>query len=445
VPGGVARAGAEGAARGGSAGEGHLRTFQIIHGHALEELRRLAADSIHCCITSPPYWGLRDYKLEPVVWGEWRGSLGLEPTPELYVEHMVTVFREVRRVLRADGVCFLNMGDGYASSSTYNTTNTLHTRAGWKQDDVKRPNPRTPPGLKPKDLCMIPARVALALQSDGWWLRSEIVWAKPNPMPESVTDRPTKAHEMVYLLTKSPKYFWDAEAVREPASPDTHARYARGRSRNHKWADGGPGNQTIAKTFEHMRKPGVCPKDVEPGRGIKTNTSFHAATADVIGSRNLRTVWTIPTAPFPEAHFATFPPALVEPMVQVGTSERGCCGECGVPWEREVATSYENPGNRSTNGPRSIERKHEEFGTAGFNKRLERRSTTTGWRPSCDCGAEPVPATILDPFAGAGTTGLVALRLNRQFVGIELNREYCEMARRRIVGDAPLLNEEVAV
>ncbi len=384
-----------------------MRNFRIITAHALDALRGLQADSVHCVATSPPYWGLRDYGLEPMVWASsrdaspkcsahnhewsasaapggngtgmsfrrdrqagrnrggaqpgfcrhcsaWRGSLGLEPNPELYVEHMVSVFREVRRVLRPDGVCFLNLGDSYTSGgrSTYRS-GASDNKGHQIQDDQRRPD--TPPGLKPKDLCMLPARVALALQADGWWLRSEIVWHKPNPMPESVKDRPTKAHEMVYLLTKSPKYFWDAEAVREPHLEVSLMR-ARRKRFGGKYQDTDPAEHGRLKAGANYGPTGDPDKVCSPG------------------GRNLRTVWTIPTAPFPEAHFATFPPALVEPMIKAGS----------------------RPGD-----------------------------------------------TVLDPFAGAGTTLLVAAQLGRDAIGIELNPDYAEMARRRVLTDSPPLNSEV--
>jgi DNA modification methylase len=413
-----------------------LRRFQVLQGDALEVLRTLPDESVHCCVTSPPYWGLRDYGIPPSIWGgetvmgktrtterfygdesrrfdgnhqkhaagafcricgAWRGCFGLEPTYTLYVEHAVMVFREVRRVLRSDGTLWLNLGDSYNNTGKWGGGQNPGKHTITKSGDVPSHtiNRRRPPilGLKFKDLVGIPWRVAFALQADGWWLRSDIVWAKPNPMPESVADRPTKAHEYLFLLAKSQRYYYDREAIMELASLDTHARYARGRSDTHKWADGGPGNQTIAKTFEHMknrppagwyqgsraagsaprdrRKPGVNPKCAEPGSGIKQNSSFSAAVKDIVEFRNKRSVWTIPTQPFPEAHFATFPEALVEPCILAGCPEGG---------------------------------------------------------------------TILDPFAGSGSVGVVALRHGRQFVGIEMNLKYVEMARRRIVSDAPLLN-----
>jgi DNA modification methylase len=236
---------------------------------------------------------------------------------------------------------------------------------------------KPPDGLKAKDLVGIPWRVAFALQADGWYLRQDIIWHKPNPMPESVTDRCTKAHEYVFLLSKSERYYYDQEALKEPVAEDTEARYERGRSDGHKYADGGPGNQTIAKGFDHMKKSGNKNKRWGANETtIRTDGSGVVETQRGIpweGSvRNKRSVWTITTKPYSGAHFATFPPALIEPCILAGCPEGG---------------------------------------------------------------------TVLDPFGGAGTTGLVADRLQRNALLIELNPEYAEMARHRIIGDAPLFAE----
>jgi len=238
-----------------------------------------------------------------------------------------------------------------------------------------------PPGLKPKDLVMMPARIALALQADEWYLRSDIIWHKPNPMPESCRDRPTSAHEHIFLLTKAAKYYFDQEAVRETMAPASASRYA--------YAFGGAKKEAL--------KAGDKPTAVVGHRSVTPG-------------RNIRNVWTIATQAFPEAHFATFPEEIPLRCIKAGTSHKGCCPEC-------------------------IEQRHE---TAGFAQRLEKSIKTTGWQPGCKCGGEPIPCTVLDPFMGSGTTGLVAQRLGRSFIGIELNPEYAEMARKRIEGDMPL-------
>jgi len=282
-------------------------------------------------------------------------------------------------------------------------------------------------GLKPKDLCGIPWRVALALQVDGWYLRSDIIWAKPNPMPESVTDRPTRSHEHVFLLAKSERYFYDGAAIAEPlvkpqeANRKTPARF------------GGASKCVTARQQSRLH-----------------SGNEYRGTASM--TRNRRTVWTIATEPFPGAHFATYPTALVEPCIKAGTSERGCCRECGTPWHRVLAKASVVPidyqGKWSGADPQASGRRmlanvraRRQAGEAHDNPFPS--PSTLGWVPSCTHGDDSIPCTLLDPFCGSGTTGVVALRLGRRFIGLELNPAYVEMARRRIVADAPLLNADV--
>ena len=306
--------------------------IRILNGDCRDVLRTLPPGSVNCCVTSPPYFGLRDYGVA--------GQIGLEPTPDAYVAEMVAVFADVRRVLRDDGTLWLNLGDSYAMSTKgAGGSGKQHTNAGSVHADRSW---RIPLGLKPKDLIGIPWRVAFALQADGWYLRSSIIWHKPNPMPESVRDRPTSAHENIFLLAKSERYFFDADAVRVP--------YARDWDENNggSWAQGKGDAQRVAE------------------RG-KAGTHSGAYPMPDKGGANIRNVWTVATQPFVGAHFATFPPALIEPCIKAGC---------------------------------------------------------------------PAGGTVLDPFGGAGTTGLVADRLQRHAVLIELNPEYTEMARHRINGDA---------
>jgi len=308
----------------------------IVEGNALAVLPTLPEASVQTCVTSPPYWGLRDYGVP--------GQLGLEPTPEEYVGKLVEVFGEVRRVLRADGTLWLNLGDCYAQAGGPGWQGKNGQRADRRFTAVRDTVPqreigrRAPAGLKCKDLVGIPWRVAFALQAEGWYLRADIVWSKPNPMPESVSDRPTKAHEYVFLMSKSAKYFFDAEAVSEECDP------INWRDSQTRWREAPPG-QTVDSGFVNGRR---------------------------YPTRNIRSVWTIATSPFPEAHFATFPTELPRRCILAGSAK----GD-----------------------------------------------------------------TVLDPFFGSGTVGLVAESLGRKWVGIELNPEYVEMARRRVRG--PLFAETV--
>lgn len=538
-------------------------TIRILTGDCRDVLPTLDAGSVHCVVTSPPYYGLRDYGVD--------GQLGLEATPDEYIQTMVAVFRELRRVLRDDGTVWCNMGDSFSG----------------------------------KQLLMMPARLALALQADGWWLRSDIIWAKPNPMPESVTDRPTSAHEHVFLLTKRSRYFYDADAVREP---HTNGAYWIGRA----------------------------PTQISKGNADRNDDGGRAISGDETG-RNLRNVWTIATAPFSEwtpqheitqlpaseaqalaakgsarggdtaritspdcplhagqpdrvptgfydglsgaqlsrisgnadpaqdtpagsstiqhipvqsrslpsigdcsdpegaetatphsteshrtvlgplfsehaisceetadgrprippsryspaltdrdtaesrsgdgseassceletaadssrtsasgssgacrcgyyrkvttktSHFATYPPELVERCIKAGTSERGCCAQCGKPWVRTTDVSY--------NQVKAVTDSMVMHAGREQDKRLDKHVTTTGWSPGCTCDLQdgnkaypdpPIPCTVLDPFSGAGTSGLVADRLGRDAVMIDLNHRYVEMARARLQADCPL-------
>ena len=341
-------------------------------------LRSLPAESVHCCVTSPPYFGLRDYGVA--------GQLGLEESPDAFVSELVAVFREVRRVLRDDGTLWLNLGDSYARSwGNYGGQN--RGKEGG-QREIKNgsaaPNPAydglekwRPPtsnkiaGVKPKDLIGIPWMVAFALRADGWYLRQDIIWAKPNPMPESVLDRCTKAHEYLFLLSKNERYSYDSEAIKEASiTNDPRRPYT---SEGAWQLDGRPAEQ------RHGGKPRTAGnkshKYVEAYNGSETEEHRTKAglmdVADVPWTRrNRRSVWTIASAPFTEAHFATFPPALIEPCIMAGCPKGG---------------------------------------------------------------------TVLDPFGGAGTTGLVADRLGRNAVLIELNHAYAAMAEQRIRAEAGMM------
>ncbi len=384
-------------------------TWEMCQGDVLERLREMPDESVHCVVTSPPFWGLRDYGCD--------GQLGLEGTPEEYVAKMVEVFREVKRVLRSDGTCWLNLGDSYGVANNRNSgVRQVTVSQNTPRDDSLSYNTgtyRRIPGLKPKDLVGIPWRVAFALQADGWWLRSDIIWAKPNPMPESVTDRPTKAHEYVFLLTKSARYFYDADAV-----------------------------ATVERWGQWTERVG------EPTSAVSIAGASWCGTNPA--GANRRTVWTITTKPYAEAHFATFPPELPEICIKAGTSEQGCCAECGAPWERVVERQSlrEVLGERDTTAENVTGRDRAGIsdGMSFSNSHDGPRSprvTTTGWCHTCDHEDEPVPCTVLDPFAGSGTTLMVALRLGRDAIGIELNPEYVRMAENRIDDDCPLFNRQL--
>jgi DNA modification methylase len=360
--------------------------IRLLTGDCRAILPTLPAVSVHCVVTSPPYWGLRDYGVA--------GQIGLESSFADYIETMRGVFAEVRRVLRPDGTLWLNMGDCYATAP--NGRSALNTKISGHDNRTFRDKPFSTigNGLKPKDLCGIPWRVALALQADGWYLRSDIIWAKPNPMPESVTDRPTKAHEYLFLMAKSERYFYDAAAIAEPFAVDL----------------AGNGNTT----------------------------------------RNRRTVWHIPTAPFPAAHFATFPPALIEPCISAGCPHKACA-TCAAPWVRiqervgpdgrAIVVAASDRYARDETGKPLMGDNMLEYGVRGsFNvgdKGTAKRNGV-GFSPSCACNSGTVPGTVLDPFGGAGTTGLVADRLGRNAILIELSPAYAAMAKTRISEDAPL-------
>ena len=406
---------------------------KIVVGDALKVLQNMPDESVHCCVTSPPYWGLRDYGVS--------GQLGLERTPTEYVKKMVRLFRELKRVLRKDGTLWLNLGDCYAtgagavgdhpgggerghkwsgSSSRGSRYQRLLNGHG-KRTGRKAMGPMTQPnrmpieGLKPKDLVGMPWRIAFALQADGWYLRRDIIWHKPNPMPESARDRPTTAHEYVFLMSKNSQYHYDGEAIKEDTTGMAHSR------------GGGVNPKAQHPSSGWDKAPGSHGK-VKRAPRSKQNKSFSGAVTAVVTRRNKRSVWTISTKPYGEAHFATFPPDLITPCILAGTSEKGVCSSCGAPHLRIVERKA------MVKGPSKRREALAEFGrTAASGGMVEPpASRTVGWEPGCKCGKPAVPAVVLDPFMGAGTTGLVAAQLQRNFVGIELNPEYAGMARKRI-------------
>jgi DNA modification methylase len=420
-------------------------------------------ESVHCVATSPPYKGLRDYGLPPRIWdgeegckhvwgdeliqhqrgqvgenstldgglqaggdgrleearqgqfcqlcGAWRGCLGLEPTIELYVSHLVAVFREVRRVLHPSGVVWLNLGDSYAGGQVAGSEKAFKGKQGTNRGSLGMIGKAIiPNGLKPKDLCMIPARVALALQADGWWLRSEITWCKTAPMPESVTDRPTSATEKIYLFSKSPRYFYDQEAERV----------------------------ALVRPEELTRKtPAVFGgRNKSKGYGTRKHSGNEYTSAPT-GGRNLWNYWSIGPEPFSGAHFAVFPSELPRRCISLGTSERGVCPECFAPWERVIdkSVAFESGSGKAGNQPKGKYNRTEQAESGEYDIRMGPviSSNTTGWRPTCDHDHEPIPATILDPFVGSGTTLQVARQLGRRGIGLDLSYDYLhDQARERL-------------
>ena len=358
-------------------------SVQILQGDCREMLRTLPDESVHCVVTSPPYWGLRDYGVD--------GQLGLERSLGEHIETMVEVFREVRRVLRKDGTLWLNYGDSYAAS--VNGRSAADTKAAGNDDRTFRDKPFSTIGpirpgcgradgkvdersqrnrnglagfdtgyLKPKDLCGVPWRVAFALQEDGWWLRQDIIWSKPNPMPESIKDRCTKAHEYIFMLTRSERYYYDQEAIKEPA---TYCGLVGQDESGFKYASNFIGKNKIGGV--RGEKPDKQRGHGRRHAGFNDRWDAMEKAEQCSGLRNKRSVWEIATAPFPDAHFATFPSALIEPCILAGS---------------------------------------------------------------------PTGGTVMDPFGGSGTTGMVADRLGRNAILIELNPDYAAMAERRIKNDA---------
>ena len=377
-----------------------LETEKIYQGNCIEVLKDMPDESIDCVVTSPPYWGLRDYGK-----GE---QLGLEETPEEFVSNLVKVFSEVKRVLKSSGSVWLNLGDSYFSAPAGNKNGIPKQNAyGGREDAAKsmfkasQVKGKKHNTLKQKDLCGIPWKVAFALQADGWYLRQDIIWHKPNPMPESVQDRCTKAHEYIFLLTKSPKYFYDIDAIREPLAESSIGRL----------------NQDIENQIGTTRANG----------GAKTNGNFKAV-GDQNKGANKRSVWTITTKPYKEAHFATFPIELPTYCIKAGCPEK-VCKKCKKPVIKE---SYrENKLNVGYGNQHTPSGTHKKIG-GKYQKFMEENPKKIIEKPTCSCNVGFEGGIVLDPFFGSGTTGLAAQEHNRHWVGIELNEEYIEIAHRRL-------------
>lgn len=344
--------------------------------------------------------------------GAWRGALGLEPTFQMYTAHLVEVFREVWRVLRDDGIAWLNLGDSYANDAKWGgASGGKHVAALHGQTGIGRQKVVT--GLPPKSLIGIPWRVAFALQDDGWILRQDIVWAKPNAMPESVDDRPSRSHEFIFMLAKQPRYFYDHVAIKEPV-----------------------GEAMVAAAKRKAVEPGKVYQHDEHSRMGKTSPnrvwSDPAAVARILDGRNKRDVWVIATLPYPDEHFAVFPPKLVEPMIKASTSEKGVCPDCGAPWKRVVETTdisdepLVSDERKWTDGYGVTSAVHK-TSIEGGQSLVQNVVETVGWAATCGHGCEPVPARVLDPFGGSGTTAMVAQQLGRKGILVDLNPEYSDL------------------
>ena len=549
----------------------------VLYHDDCRNMAELPYDSVHCVVTSPPYWGLRKYAGVlnsifdgkddcPHEWrqqmvksgahhagetnpgkegytkdknqwsseqgqfclkcGAWRGQLGAEPTPALYIQHLVQIFQEVKRVLRSDGVVFLNIGDSMASAPPGNKElkRWQHGEAAENIDSTSIRRSTIVGNLKPLDKCLIPFRLAIALQEDGWYLRQDIIWHKPNAMPESVNSprwvkhkvkvkaqvvgtspqrigavagttqkpqrdaiggvfqgaaeyrdcpgcpkclpndglvlrkgswRPTEAHEYILMLTKTDAYYCDGEAVRAAYSPATFPRMLRGvgahkYARHPEMAGGGAGNQerlNIRDVFEHWQYTGQATKDYKSA-GAQNPSDAKRRIIEAIkkneSGANLRSVWKFPTQSYRGPHYATFPEKLPEICIKAGTPEHGVCAECGKPWARIL--KIDRPKNAGQ--PDNIETGYREqagelYGneqhmtrclTTIYKEALQTVTQTLGWKATCKCqtDAPVVPATVLDPFTGAGTTLFVASKLGRRSVGYEISEEYCQLTVARL-------------
>lgn len=378
--------------------------IKLFNGDSLSVLKQLPSNFIHCCITSPPYYGLRDYGVD--------GQIGLEESPQEYINKLVEIFHEVKRVLRDNGTCWVNIGDSYAGSGRAGKNPKYHAKHTMFGSNKHNPGKfglptGIPVGMKAKDLIGIPWMLAFALRADGWYLRCDIIWHKPNPLPLSVTDRPTSAHEYIFLLSKQLKYFYDIEAIKEPSKYPNDNRKAR---------------QKISDYENQMSDKGQIRAVINP------------KNARTYPTRNKRSVWTVATKGCKGAHFAVFPPDLIKPCIMAGTSENGCCPKCRAPQKRlvERIPMQVTPSER---------RKDIQDASIGANKRTAISGTMTappttkhlGWTATCECGInKTVPCVVLDPFIGSGTTALVSRSLGRRCLGIELNPENVELIKKRL-------------
>lgn len=504
--------------------------IQIVYGDCREVLANLPAESVQCVVTSPPYWGLRKYSGEQdLIWGgeedcrhlwgkqlvavqsggtdtpfahkkdwdlgersqgqfcsicgAWRGSYGLEPTLEMYIEHTIEILRAIRRVLRKDGVVFWDIGDSYATSPPGTRGGAMRWQHGDKAESIHDTTEyrKTFGGvIKPKDLCLIPERVVIAAQEDGWHTPSVIIWNKPNPMPESVTKRPTKSHDYILLLAKSADYYWDADAVREPHElssikraetpanirtrtkgvsmleeelvkslqwkPEEVILNPAGRNLRSVWTFPTEASglemclkcKTVYESSAYHRLPSKIISKSEQvdkeARNRPLESSIHPYRGDgwgeqAIEGRDEETVVKICRCGASDwlSHFAVFPEKLPEICIKAATPEVGCCSRCGAPYERVISKS-EGRARKDTRWAPGTEYGPSLKSTLDLVPERE----TVGWQPTCKCNAEVVPSSVLDPLAGSGRTGKVAKDLGRKAILIDTSEDYCRLAKRRI-------------
>lgn len=442
------------------------RTVRLYLGDVLARLHEMPAKSVHMCVTSPPYWGLRDYNVD--------GQLGSEKTPEEFVQKMVEVFREVRRVLRDDGTLWLNLGDSYGGGGSGSIKKGFNERYTGKPpvmsdkqgSDQGHVVDRPPSGLPSGNLVGIPWRVALALQADGWILRQDIVWHKPSPMPESVKNRCTKAHEYIFLFSKKQGYYYDADAIKENSSEASIARMAAGYNQRDRAINSPPqvnhlnqNRDVTDRSVANLVKSGKCNKrsvwQVEHERTLLEWMQDNApeTLAEFLGQTQTKPdVWRVSSSGYAGAHFAVYPPKLIEPCILAGTSEKGCCADCGMPYKRiteETQLTRERPNDfvkyaevrgikSGLNNDRGDGGRSTYVGTNSCANSVAGVSVkTVGWEKSCKCNTDAIlPCLVLDPFMGSGTTAAVCIDNGRHAIGIDLSEAYLrEQAIPRIEGE----------
>ena len=395
--------------------------YEVLVGDCIDSMKKLPDESVDMCVTSPPYYGLRNYQNDE--------QIGLEATLGGYINNMVMVFEEVRRILKPHGTLWLNLGDSYNGSGGAGGD---YAKGGMREGQPKYPG-RKEPTLKRKEIMGVPWRVAFALSEAGWFLRQDIIWNKPNCMPEPVKDRCTKNHEYIFLLTKQEKYYYDHDAIREPVKEDSIKR-----SQN-SWDSDHP------STGFH-------------GEGIHTD-KMGTRFVNPKG-RNKRTVWTVNPKPYKGAHFAVFPPDLIEPCILAGTSAKGCCSKCGKPYVRLTekkdlgitdamkASGANAEGTYEGNDTKDYAPTTMSSQTPGTVKQrtldaMSKGIVTVGWEVDCDCDADITPAVVLDPFGGSGTTAGVAIKHGRSAILCELNPDYAELIPARIESISQIQKETI--